>query len=420
MNTDELKRRLFAEVDRRMPEFLGVLRDVVAIPTDNPPGDTTACVEYLVRYLKSKGLPAEVYEPQPTVQSLVSWLEGREPGRNLVLNGHLDQFPAGDPKEWSFDPYSGECIDGRILGRGVGDMKAGSVASLLSLVLLHELGVPVRGQLTLTLVGDEETGGVWGSEWLLDNVPRTRGDACLNSEPTCMDQVLIGHKGKYTLIVETRHGGGLAAVPVEDDAIARAMTVAGALMSLKGWRLETPPEMAGAVDRGRDRSVRRGELAGKEWVADSTTVNVGVIQGGVQSNTIPTACRMEVDFRTPLGVSTRDLQEKVEEVLAGAGLDRGEIDLEWSVCLEAACSAPDEEIVRAVAANAGRVTGREIEVNTSYGSTDTRFWWQRGIPAAIYGTDLENIAVPDEHILEPEFGQVLKVHAATCLDYLCG
>ena len=137
MTTESLKQRLFAEIDRRLPEFQGVLRDVVAIPTDNPPGDTSACVDYLVRYLKSKGLPADVYEPQPTVQSLVSWMEGRQAGRNLVLNGHLDQFPAGDPEAWSFDPYSGECRDGRILG------------------------------------------------------------------PTGMDQVLIGHKGKYTLRIGT-------------------------------------------------------------------------------------------------------------------------------------------------------------------------------------------------------------------------
>ena len=103
-------------------------------------------------------------------------------------------------------------------------------------------------------------------------------------------------------------------------------------------------------------------------MADSTTVNVGVIQGGVQSNTIPTACRMEIDLRTPVGVSTQDLQEKVEEVLAGTGLDRGEIDVEWVVCLESAYSAPDKEIVQAVAANARRITGREIEANVSYGS----------------------------------------------------
>ena len=72
-----------------------------------------------------------------------------------------------------------------------------------------------------------------------------------------------------------------------------------------------------------------------------------------------------------------------------------------------------------MACNAREITGRPIEINTSFGSTDARFWWLEGIPAAIYGTGLENIAVPDEYILESDFGQVLKVHAATCIDYLC-
>ena len=105
-------------------------------------------------------------------------------------------------------------------------------------------------------------------------------------------------------------------------------------------------------------------------------------------------------------------------MLAATGLDRREIDLEWVVCLEATYSAPTEEIVALVARNAREITGRPIEVITSFGSTDARFWWLESIPAAIYGTGLENIAVPDEYILESEFGQVLKVHAATCIDYL--
>ena len=134
---EELKTRVLREIDRRLPEFKDLLRDVARIPTDNPPGDTTQCVAFLAEYLKARGLPADVYEPRPTFQSLVSHKKGRRDGRNLVLNGHLDQFPAGDPKEWSFDPYSGECRDGKILGRGVGDMKAGTVASLLCLVLIQ-------------------------------------------------------------------------------------------------------------------------------------------------------------------------------------------------------------------------------------------------------------------------------------------
>jgi acetylornithine deacetylase/succinyl-diaminopimelate desuccinylase-like protein len=100
-------------------------------------------------------------------------------------------------------------------------------------------------------------------------------------------------------------------------------------------------------------------------------------------------------------------------------LPREEIELEWVVCLESAYSAPNEDIVELVAKNARQITGQQIEINVSSGSTDARFWWLRGIPAAIYGTGMENIAVPDEYVLEPQFGQMLKVHAATCIDYLC-
>ena len=217
----------------------------------------------------------------------------------------------------------------------------------------------------------------------------------------------------------TRHAGGLAAVPVDDDAIALAMEAGRALRGLLGWKREPPPEVAAAVARSKAQVEWDGQWQGKEWVADSTTVNIGVIEGGVQSNTIAAHCRMAVDLRPPIGVTTRDLQGKVEEVLASLGPAREQIDLRWNLCLEAAYAQPQEEIVQLVAANARQITGADIEINTSFGSTDARFWWQRGIPTAVYGTGLGNIALPDEYILEPQFGQVLKIHAATCIDYLC-
>jgi succinyl-diaminopimelate desuccinylase len=215
-------------------------------------------------------------------------------------------------------------------------MKAGTIASLLCLVLVHEVDIPIKGQLTATLVADEESGGTWGAQWLLENVPMTRGDASLNSEPSDMVQVLIGHKGKYRLNVETRHPGGLAAIPVEDDAIARAVQVAEALKKLQGWKLDTPPDVADAIARAKSRAEGQERTRGKSWVVDSTTVNVGVIRGGVQSNTIATHCHMEVDIRTPVGVTTQDVKAKVEEVLAEMELDREELELEWAVCLESA------------------------------------------------------------------------------------
>ena len=87
MSSAQLKEQIFAEIDRRMPEFKDLLQEVVSIPTDNPPGDTRACAAFLADHLKSRGLPADVYEPREGCANLVSHLQGENSGPNLVLNG---------------------------------------------------------------------------------------------------------------------------------------------------------------------------------------------------------------------------------------------------------------------------------------------------------------------------------------------
>lgn len=92
MGKEDLKKKILAEIERRMPEFKELLGDVIRIPTDNPPGDTTKCAKFIVDHLKSKKLPAEVYEPKPGNPNIVSYINPKANGRNLILNGHLDQF----------------------------------------------------------------------------------------------------------------------------------------------------------------------------------------------------------------------------------------------------------------------------------------------------------------------------------------
>src|SRR5262249_59743626 len=87
--------------------------------------------------------------------SLVSTQPGREERPRFVFNGHLDHFPSDDHALWSFPPYGGEIRDGKILGRGVSDMRGGLTASLFSFLLIQEHRVPLRGPLTLMMVADE-------------------------------------------------------------------------------------------------------------------------------------------------------------------------------------------------------------------------------------------------------------------------
>ena len=132
--------------------------------------------------------------------NLVSTFAGRGTGRHLVLNGHLDVFPPGDPAAWSRDPFSGDLADGRVHGRGTVDMNCGTTALLFAHAYLHRLRNELPGRVTLTVVSDEETGGRWGSGWLTERCGgEVLGDCLLNAEPSGLGTVRFGEKSMLWL-----------------------------------------------------------------------------------------------------------------------------------------------------------------------------------------------------------------------------
>lgn len=185
------KAPLLDEVRRRRAELYELCASLIRIPSENPPGDTTALVAFVTEYLTARGLKPQIHAPKPEMPNVVATLgAGR---RNLVLSGHLDEFPAGDG--WTFPPFAGALADGKIMGRGAGDMKSGLAVAMFLVWLLRERDVKLDGRLTIAFASDEETGGRWGTEWLLANVPDVRGDACLIGESSGTWSIGIGEKG---------------------------------------------------------------------------------------------------------------------------------------------------------------------------------------------------------------------------------
>src|SRR5688500_15162340 len=144
-------------------EIIELVRSMVRIPSENPPGDTTEIFAFVMDYLEKRGLPCAAVAPQPTMPNVYGTFDGGEPGKHLVLNGHLDVFPAGNPADWSNPPFSGAIRDDKLFGRGVIDMKVGTAASILTFAYLAEVRQRLKGRLSLTAVSDEETAGRWGT-----------------------------------------------------------------------------------------------------------------------------------------------------------------------------------------------------------------------------------------------------------------
>lgn len=114
----------------------------------------------------------------------------RSGGGSLLIDGHTDVVPPGDPDAWTGDPWAmrREDVGGveTLLGRGACDMKAGVIATVLAVRALRDAGIELGGELLVAPVIGEEDGGFGTFELVRRGV---RADACIIPEPTDLDIV---------------------------------------------------------------------------------------------------------------------------------------------------------------------------------------------------------------------------------------
>ena len=410
------KARLAARIESRIPALVDLCRTLVRIDSTNPPGDTTAIVQAIEAVLDAApGIEHRRVVGRAPAVNLVARTRGTGPGRRLVLNGHLDTFPVGEAR-WTHPPLGADLVDGRIYGRGACDMKAGVAALVLAFVTLAELRDAWSGELVLTLVGDEETGGRWGTQYLLANVEEAVGDAMLNADTGSPRVVRIGEKGNVWVELEATGVASHAAhVHLGRNAVDALIDALGAVRALVSLAPSLPAAVKSTIAQAKAVSeAESGE--GEAETLRRITVNTGRIEGGIGVNTIPDRARALCDIRIPPGVTV----DRVRAELAAA-IDSLP-DVSWRVleCTEPSWTEPEEEIVRAVRENAAAVTGGNVVVNLRAGFSDARFWRHAGVPSVVYGVAPHRMGGADEHATVEDLKTVFAVHAFAAFDYLRG
>ena len=136
-----IDRQQFIErVQSKSDDLVALCVKLVRVNSENPPGATGAIVGTIEEVLGGlPGINLERVTASPPCTNLLARLSGRGPGRRLVLNGHLDTFPIGDPSSWTAPPLGGAIADGRIYGRGASDMKAGLAVAIMTAAVLAEI-----------------------------------------------------------------------------------------------------------------------------------------------------------------------------------------------------------------------------------------------------------------------------------------
>jgi acetylornithine deacetylase len=257
-----LERRVAEEVERRRPELVDLLATLVGFDTRAPgpdlaPRDEAALQEHLGARLRATGLAVELWEPDPAPlpasgypipaghhfrgrPQLVARRAGSGGGRSLLLNGHIDVVTPEPRERWTTDPFGAAVRDGRLYGRGACDMKGGVAAMVVAVEVLTALDVPLRGDLLVNTVTDEESTAAGSLAAVARGV---RADGAIIPEPTALT-AWLGTRGSLMpeIVVEGR--AGHAGFPHEHwsaggpvNAIEKAQVVLAALQALRDeWR----------------------------------------------------------------------------------------------------------------------------------------------------------------------------------------
>jgi len=368
--------------------MVDLTRDLIAIPTENPPGaHYRDALDLLTTRLEALGFDDTRIEGD----CLVSFV-GRG-ARTLYFSGHYDVVPA--QRRDQFTPR----LHGKtIVGRGSSDMKSGLVAMTYAARALRELDMLGDGRIGLVFVPDEETAGPRGSRDLLARgVLGTDGIGMLTPEPTG-GIVWNANRGAITLRITARGKTAHVGRQYEGvNAFQGMLAVAQALLELKHEVEAHTTDFHIAPDVARRSILLLG----------------GRTEGGTNFNVVPDECWFTVDRRLNPEEDLEVEKQRLFDVIDRAG---GPATIEVEVIQEGRASGSDERgpVGRALAESIVDVTGRPARFEMCPGLLEIRFYAERGVPAFAYGPGLLTVSHgPDEFVPIDRIVECAQVYALT-------
>lgn len=287
-------------------ELTELLRELVRRPSPNPPGAEGAVAELLAAWCQRLGLRTEVEEVAPGRPNVYAAL-GPADTPGLLFLGHTDTVPAGDG--WTHEPFGADLVDGRVIGRGAADMKAGIAAAVIAMAALQRSGVELTRPVALAAVVDEEETGA-GVRALLAR-PGFGAAAAIVPEPTELQTIIACRGNCYVAVEVTGRSAHAGSLQEGRNAIYGAVRVVEAIRGLHD-------QLAG----------RRHPLLGAgSW-------SVGMIEGGSGTAMVPDRCRVSADRRLLPGETGEDARAEVQAAVASLQLDAAELGVRTELLME--------------------------------------------------------------------------------------
>jgi len=272
-------------------------RRFVQIPTENPPGDYEAMARLVEEEAKNVGLSTKIVRGLPNKPNVFGLIQGEKAdGYTLLLSGHMDVVPAGDKSKWRADPFAAEIAEGYIWGRGTADMKGALAAALEAIAALKRSNMKLSSNVMFGATVDDEIAGDMGQKYMIEKGFKEAGFPIpsfhILGEATYLN-MMVSFKGRIwftlKLLGKAAHGG---APSNGINAIDKSFRFYSKFNDVFNTFKENHP------------------------LVGSTTLNIGVIKGGLKCNIVPDECVMQYDLRMTPKERADDWVKKVQTTLS--------------------------------------------------------------------------------------------------------
>ncbi len=344
-------------------EIIELAQALIRSPSVNPPADTRACAALILEKFRDNDIDAEIIEEKEGVANVVARLPGKEKGRVLVLNGHLDVVVPGEG--WTVDPFGGDIREGKLYGRGSCDMKSGVASMAAAIIDFKRSGTLFNGEIVFMGVADEETGSEYGTQLLLKKGIGKDADFAIVSEPTNL-RLELGNRGLRWIDICVKGKACHAGRPnFGVNAIQYAAKLIDAIHSM------------------------RFENRNDAYEIPTPSISVTMIDAGTKVNIIPNRCSLSVDRRMIPGETTETVMRELQDVVTPILREEKDLDIEIKVRpvnWDAYLISEDEQIVRATKESFETVTGRSPQILAKSAGTDASYLFHLGrIPTLLFG-----------------------------------
>ena len=363
--------------------------------------------------LREMGFTVEMVAKREGRPNVIGTLPGKGVGQTLILNDHLDTYPAGDWSAWTMTgghPFRPTRHGDRLYARGTSDTRGNLACTLLAAHAIVASGTQLQGTLKCVYTVDEEKHGPEGAIFLLDECGLT-ADAVIVCEPTGWTQpngewgmgIAVANCGNVLVEVETR--GVKTHLWRPDTGVNAVAKMARLLTVLETMKFRhTPAKLEGGTP-------------------PMTTVTR--IMGGLKREMqfTPDVCRAVLAVVGVLpGMTAATVLADIEEVLiAERARDPSLQALARLYPGGLFVSGTQEEVAEPVAALGRaykRILGEPPTLYRKNAYNDTIRFAERGIPAITFGPGEDGWPPINEYIHIPKAVAATKVLALTVLDIL--